>query len=905
MNASFRSRFSVRLDRPTCRDPSAGPRGRPPSTTVARGLPICVGLALLALLGPPPDAVAQEIEGELVERGAATPIAGATVRLLDEAERERGATLSDEAGEFRIEADAVGTYVIEVQRVGFETWRSEAVELGTEETVRRRFEVPVRPVSLEGLVATGRGKCRVGPREGRAMARLWEEIRKALEREVATREERRVRYHVRRFDRVLDAALTIETEGRTEGWTAAETPYRSAPVEELVSRGFVVRDFDGQILYRAPDADVILSDEFQRTHCFGITRKDGRVGLTFRPLEDRQLPEVEGTFWVDGETARLEELEFEFVHLDMIGPVPEGAAKGRVEFEGLQDGRWIVRRWWIRWPKVLEQEVVDRERVARSMRQITDVEREESEPRIARYEEEGGEVLETEVREAGQVVGGRRMVERGTLTGMVYDSLEGGPLAGVTVRLEGANRKTRTDPRGFFTFQRVPAARYAVTFEHPGLSWLGEVTEPATAQVTPGFPSEVRLATPGPVTLRDQVCQGGTAGSLDEARGLDPVAGEEELSGPGAILGTVRLPGEEAPAAEALVAFDWGRQNGSGAAEVAGGDAPAPGRLAAAVSEARTSRAVARTDSAGRFVACGLPVDEELVVRIGSHEERIALTADRPLAVLELEGRPAPTPRLAARTDGGASGTVLMGFVRTASDGRPIQGARVQLLGTEFEKPTKSTGLFRFEGLAPGAHRLTVEHLGHQTDTVEVSLQPGVSTVVQLELPADPVELPEITASVERTIRDSRIRDFYRRMESGNGRFLTGEEVERYGWIGAFRRLPSVTLEECTSEGGARRVGCYNLRVARGGPIASGCPPTTYIDGVRVSRTRFFPQEGQSLLGGATSDAPQTVSTGFDMIRGLSERAVEGVEIHDAGTVPPQYGGLEVGCGVVLVWTKR
>ena len=46
-------------------------------------------------------------------------------------------------------------------------------------------------------------------------------------------------------------------------------------------------------IYWAPDAAVLLSDEFLDTHCFHVTRNErrapGLIGLAFQPVRGRNL----------------------------------------------------------------------------------------------------------------------------------------------------------------------------------------------------------------------------------------------------------------------------------------------------------------------------------------------------------------------------------------------------------------------------------------------------------------------------------------------------------------------------------------------------------------------------------------------------------------------------------------
>ncbi|HEV2749214.1 MAG TPA: carboxypeptidase-like regulatory domain-containing protein [Gemmatimonadales bacterium] len=87
-------------------------------------------------------------------------------------------------------------------------------------------------------------------------------------------------------------------------------------------------------------------------HCFGIkgptVLDSGLIGLSFEPVPGHTLRDVAGVLWLDRQTAELRSLEYRYTNL--ASWVPRDRAGGRLEFERLPTGAWIVRRWWIRSP---------------------------------------------------------------------------------------------------------------------------------------------------------------------------------------------------------------------------------------------------------------------------------------------------------------------------------------------------------------------------------------------------------------------------------------------------------------------------------------------------------------------------------------------------------------------------
>ena len=114
--------------------------------------------------------------------------------------------------------------------------------------------------------------------------------------------------------------------------------------------GGFVRSVGGYVAYYAPDAEVLLSNEFLARHCFRLLRGDeGLLGLGFDPLpEQRSRPDISGTMWLDPRSGELRSLSYRYQNLG-LGVSTEHLG-GEVAFARLSSGAWIVRSWAIRTP---------------------------------------------------------------------------------------------------------------------------------------------------------------------------------------------------------------------------------------------------------------------------------------------------------------------------------------------------------------------------------------------------------------------------------------------------------------------------------------------------------------------------------------------------------------------------
>lgn len=352
----------------------------------ATGLALFVAATVLATA----PAAGQSIEGRMVEAGTGEAVAGASVMLVDASGRRVDFSLTGADGAFRLVAPAPGTFRIGYERIGYQGGESRAFELGAGEVATHRLEAPVRPLTLPTIEAVTERRCAVRPAEGEAAWRVWEEVRKALEATAWT--ERRGalihtvltwerRLHPRSLEVVEETTRVLEKATRSSPW-AAEDP------ELLVREGFVRRDGE-RFVYSGPDASTILSDAFLDTHCFrAVAPPDGMpgwIGLAFEPDGRSDVPDVRGVLWVDRESSELALLEFDYVGLPR--PLRFDVAGGRVEFERLSSGEWIVERWRIRMP------IVGVPGAATLFGIPMDASR--SRPRLLAVEEDGGEVVET------------------------------------------------------------------------------------------------------------------------------------------------------------------------------------------------------------------------------------------------------------------------------------------------------------------------------------------------------------------------------------------------------------------------------------------------------------------------------------------------------------------------------
>lgn len=483
--------------------------------------------------------------------------------------------LTNLAGRFALEARTAGPHYMTVERIGYATITTDRFATGADD-LYLTIDVPIDPIPLTGLDVESGRRCEVRPEEGRATARVWDEVRKALTAEAWTREAGLYRYTLERFSRALDRDGDNVLADTTRITTNREAAFESAPIERLAAEGFVQAEGDSATTYHAPDAGALISDVFLDTHCMGVRDgDDGRIGLTFEPIPERRVPDIAGVLWVDAATGELDRLEYGYRNLIRSREI--GDPGGEVSFVRLPNGAWIVRDWRIRMPRL--------ESVLGIIRRYG-------------YHDEGG-ATRAVTDNRGRVV---LDTEAGTIFGVVTDSLGTGP-PGETVFVDVPGNATGLipDDDGSFLFSGLDTGRHVVRVQRPLHSAWGLAAAEVAVDVELGEVAYVRLRAPSLADVLASSC-----------------GGAPRPPGTAALLGRVTTP-DDAPAGQARVTVRWPAATGYAPSGPATPRYPS-GEAGPAWQTGRDGHfatATTTTDARGLFLLCDLPPGLRLAATIG------------------------------------------------------------------------------------------------------------------------------------------------------------------------------------------------------------------------------------------------------------------------------------------------
>ena len=309
---------------------------------------------VIAAVGSAPLSGAQEPEADFrvrVEASDGSRIAGALIALMDSTQTVVREGVSNEDG-MRVLRAPPGAYRVRVRRIGFLPYLSDPVSVAPGSDILLRVNSP--RVLLQTIVVTSRSRCGAIDSGERILAVVWDEVAKALRTSQLVARDFSDYSASFTYRKTLDARRVVVSSDTTFRPVGSTKPFSGRDASYLTTRGYVTGDeAAGWVIY-APDEAVLLSDQFAASHCFRVVRdkaRKGEVGIEFKPVPGRQVPDIAGVLWVDERSAELRELIFRYVN---AGALERFRAGGFAGFRRVPSGSWIVDRWALSAP-ILEK----------------------------------------------------------------------------------------------------------------------------------------------------------------------------------------------------------------------------------------------------------------------------------------------------------------------------------------------------------------------------------------------------------------------------------------------------------------------------------------------------------------------------------------------------------------------
>jgi len=827
----------------------------------------------------------QVIEGLVVDSARGTPVGRGFVVLLDPFGVEVDRALSGSDGRFNLRALTGGAYVLRSERIGFRAVESDLLQLAHTDTLRFTLHVAALPIKLATLVVRERDHCNTNPADGERTLLIWEEIRKALAATSWGDEQELFRYRQYTYHRMMNRrrTRTLEETGRTKSGLT-DSPFRSAPPEVLAREGYITERDDGT-WYLIPDAHTLLDDDFLSTHCFHVVRdqrnRTGEIGLAFEPTSGRDLPDVEGTLWLDENSAELRELEVR--HTGVSFNLRDRRIGGTVRFLMLPSGAWIVREWQVRTPAI---EVTEHPNYMRGRK-----------AEVVGFMDTGGEILRISARDGSTVYEASLSI----ISGSVFDSTSSRYLGGALVGVAGTDFRTITDANGRFELHVPFDGEYSVALEHPKLDSVAAPPEELAVDLMRGAETYANFNIPHVRSAMERLCP-----ASDETPDSRMVFGVVRDSATGTPVVGARVFGwwqsiriwraAGGRPRTAPVTQDWGDKSGL------------------TVSVHDVSEEVT-TDRSGWYAVCHVPAGRTiwlLAEKDGATSREASFIFPKRTSETLLFGWNRPrgahyqnefaTDQPAWKVDfflapdrlaeSAPSPPRLVGLVTDSVTGEPLEGVTVIADG-QHRTATGSEGRYELSGVTwpDSLVHIEVSRLGYGAAQVAlqvVSHEP--ETLLNFSLSPLPIQLEEVVIEGDRGAGYfSRISEFEHRRETMIGTFFSRDDIEE--------RQPHVITDLIGLAPGvevfANIMGNNVIRMTSA--RFSGCNPAIYVDGTEVKMVPigFNPKSGSPIY-------PDMIVDQF-----VDANDVAAVEIYtSAANVPPEFMAVGSDCGVIAIWMR-
>lgn len=210
----------------------------------------------------------------------------------------------------------------------------------------------------------------------------------------------------------------------------------------------------------------------------------------------------------------------------------------------------------------------------------------------------------------------------------------------------------------------------------------------------------------------------------------------------------------------------------------------------------------------------------------------------------------------------------VLGRVVQAGSHASLTKAIVEMPDLELAMESDDSGRFWFRNVPAGDQLFVIHYLGY-SDSTQVFLVPDELNQIEFTVELTVVPVADLFVQVESLDAPSKLTEFNRRREKGEGVFITRADILRRDPVrmtDMLRNVPGVRVADTS-------LGRSSIRM-RG----RSCSIAYFVDGIR---------------------APY-----FD-INSLQPSSVEGVEIYrGTASVPPEFQGPLTPCSAIVIWTR-
>ena len=229
----------------------------------------------------------------------------------------------------------------------------------------------------------------------------------------------------------------------------------------------------------------------------------------------------------------------------------------------------------------------------------------------------------------------------------------------------------------------------------------------------------------------------------------------------------------------------------------------------------------------------------------------------------------------------------LRGRVTDGATGRPVDGAKITMVGTTLAGETDGAGQYVIRGVPPGSYTVRAVRIGYSRleASVTVALDQGVTS--DLAMSAAAIQLDELIVTGTPGVTEQRtLGNVVSKLDAAA---LTEKMPTNDVQQMLLARTPGLTLTTLSGQAGASS----NIKIRGAGSLAAGYRPVFYIDGIRF--------DAQTKTGIGTNGSTVQGSNPLDFI---NPDDIESVEVIKGPAASTLYGA-DAASGVIQIITKK
>ncbi|MEO7456741.1 MAG: carboxypeptidase regulatory-like domain-containing protein [Gemmatimonadaceae bacterium] len=238
-----------------------------------------------------------------------------------------------------------------------------------------------------------------------------------------------------------------------------------------------------------------------------------------------------------------------------------------------------------------------------------------------------------------------------------------------------------------------------------------------------------------------------------------------------------------------------------------------------------------------------------------------------------------PATKLPADTVRAESTYGVVDGIVTDTNLVPLRGAFVTILRSNIKVGTGPNGRFRITKVPPGQYLLVVTRGGYSPTSMVVEVPTADTLRLSWTLTQLATMLPGVVIA-EKSV-SLRMLEFEQRKKLGAGEFMSADDIDRRGSVFGTELVRNFKTVNVSPSRTSSFTEYFALSRREGGSFnMQACPMTVYVDQI-----------------------PMPTPFNLDLLP--SPKNIAGIEVYAGpATIPPQFSGMNRGCGIIMVWTK-